>query len=654
MLVSRSSTTKRQMRIGFNLWQFRDGARWGGFAYYGLSLLREFANLIPENMTIFHGSHGRDLLKNIKGYDKIKIVELKYIIDVFKYRSDFDVLFTPFYWPGIDMLDWPTVNVIPDIQEQYYPQFHSADELHLRRVHHPHGARTSTLLITISNFSKKTIVEKFGVAGDNVRVTYLGAHPIFSDEENPGVRPGKLPHGVDKFLFYPANSWRHKNHKAILDALVVLRAKYQVRIPCIFTGYLFESEFNNVDLPAEILARGLNGQVFHIGSVSLPELKYLYLNAAALVHPSLFEGFGIPLVEAMSCGCPIIASERTSIPEIAREAALYFNPDDARDLAGKIWLFMNEHEEVQGRVSVGRSLSREFSDKLCAEKTLQVLNEAYEIASLPSMKAKVKLLPLSDQPFLTAVFDGLSFRKKLMISSIENLCEEFGHRVQIILIVPAKFKNLAAKTFSGEIEIVTLQGKLQEAIDDISRRAKGKYLFFCDGNSNLMSSFLYYLMAYDGLPGTSSELLDGNCYLMDRKGNFRGSLDPLENEAEDRRSFFRQELPAVVLRDAFVRVMANRNHDIRSLADIADELWMSCRRKRIYRVVKYRMGGKAGLRDINLLLMTQKIRSHVQGHSKIGWFLRTTTGNLLLQGAYLVYSCLPAYIQRKIYEWYFK
>jgi len=98
------------------------------------------------------------------------------------------------------------------------------------------------------------------------------------------------------------------NHITLLDALVILRERYSFKPRCVLTG-LPTFEPHEVDIHREILKRGLLETVHHLGVVSLSELKYLYLNAKALVFPGLLEGFGIPVLEAMTVGCPDGGSE---------------------------------------------------------------------------------------------------------------------------------------------------------------------------------------------------------------------------------------------------------------------------------------------------------------------------------------------------------
>jgi glycosyltransferase involved in cell wall biosynthesis len=235
--------------------------------------------------------------------------------------------------------------------------------------------------VTPSNYSKLTLVQDFQIQEDKVKVVQHGLHPIFFESAAKGLTMPAMPAGIGGYLLYPANSWKHKNHQGLLDALLELKEQYGIRISLILTGQLFHGDYNHTDVMFETRRRGLESQVFHLGLVSVATLKQLYANAAALIFPSLFEGFGLPLVEAMSCGCPIIASRGSSIPEIAGEAALYFNPDDPSDIAAKIIHFLDNPREAEIRKRLGKKMATIFTTKRVAEAHLSVLEEAYRIVT---------------------------------------------------------------------------------------------------------------------------------------------------------------------------------------------------------------------------------------------------------------------------------
>src|SRR5262249_44849116 len=135
------------------------------------------------------------------------------------------------------------------------------------------------------------------------------------------------------YLFLPGHSWLHKNHKAALAALAILRDRHNVRLRLVLTG----AESGPPSATHEqIAANGLGQQVTFLGYCPRKEMPALYRGSICLVFPSLFEGFGMPVLEAMASGCPVVCSNSTSLPEIAGNAAWMVDPHDHESLAQAI------------------------------------------------------------------------------------------------------------------------------------------------------------------------------------------------------------------------------------------------------------------------------------------------------------------------------
>jgi glycosyltransferase involved in cell wall biosynthesis len=214
-----------------------------------------------------------------------------------------DVVHFPFSTmiPTID--DKPTVSSILDVQHEYIPEFFSKPEIAYRRLIYGRTARKSTLVIAISEHAATTIHERLGVPRERIRVIYLGSDPsTFFPLDGPR----------EPFLLYPANNWPHKNHQRLFEAFAILRrSRPDLRLVLTGQGHV------GTPLPDGVVARG---------RVSLPELVRLYRTASALVYPSLYEGFGIPVIEAMSTACPVASSNASSLPEVCGDAAVLFDP----------------------------------------------------------------------------------------------------------------------------------------------------------------------------------------------------------------------------------------------------------------------------------------------------------------------------------------
>jgi glycosyltransferase involved in cell wall biosynthesis len=212
----------------------------------------------------------------------------------------------------------PTVATVLDVQHELLPGFFSVPERMYRKAVYGWTVRRSRLVVTISHHAASTIVERLGIAEDRVRPIHLGIdHERFVPGE--GAR--------DEFLLYPALGWPHKNHARLFEAFAVLRDRHP-GLELVLTGYEGAT-------PAGVRA---------LGRVPRDELVRLYQTAAALVFPSLYEGFGQPPLEAMACGCPVGCSNAASLPEVCGDAARLFDPTAVEDMVAAVEEVLDDPE----------------------------------------------------------------------------------------------------------------------------------------------------------------------------------------------------------------------------------------------------------------------------------------------------------------------
>jgi glycosyltransferase involved in cell wall biosynthesis len=203
----------------------------------------------------------------------------------------------------------PAATTIHDLQHEAFPQFFSRPQLTYRRHLYGRSVRASRLVVAVSEHVGDDLAERLGYPRDRVRVIY---HGVDHDRFRPNGR------AREPFLLYPANWWPHKNHELLLEAFAPVRAE-RPDLRLVLTG---------AGHPG-----GLPDGVSSLGRVSDDRLADLYQSAAALVFPSLYEGFGLPPLEAMACGCPVAASRAGALPEVCGEAAVYFDPMSVEDIA---------------------------------------------------------------------------------------------------------------------------------------------------------------------------------------------------------------------------------------------------------------------------------------------------------------------------------
>jgi glycosyltransferase involved in cell wall biosynthesis len=201
--------------------------------------------------------------------------------------------------------DRPHVITLLDVQHLDHPELFRRSERLFRKAAYDRASRKATEVIVISEFVRERVIERLGLDPSRVHAVWLGVdHERFTPA--PDVKREPL-------LLYPARPWPHKNHARLLEAFSLIRQE-RPELRLLLTG---------VGHDPGSLPEGVEARV-----VSASELVGLYRRAACLVFPSLYEGFGLPPVEAMACGCPVAASATGSLLEVCGDAAVLFDPLD--------------------------------------------------------------------------------------------------------------------------------------------------------------------------------------------------------------------------------------------------------------------------------------------------------------------------------------
>ncbi len=228
-----------------------------------------------------------------------------------------------------------------DVQHRDLPDLFSRAERAYRRRFYDAAARRADVVVTISEFAKSRIVALLGIEPERIVVAPLGVN---ASEFEPNLGPR------ENLLLYPANGWPHKNHAALLEAFTLLRAQ-DPALRLVLTGGALDGLGA---VPSGVEVRGLVGR---------GELRQLYRAASALVFPSLYEGFGLPPLEAMASGCPVAASRAGALPEICGDAAVLFDAHHPEAIAGGVQEALARSDELRAR---GLARARTFTWAACS------------------------------------------------------------------------------------------------------------------------------------------------------------------------------------------------------------------------------------------------------------------------------------------------
>jgi glycosyltransferase involved in cell wall biosynthesis len=286
-------------------------------------------------------------------------------------RDAHDALFCPLFILDPAPAGVTTAVTLPDLQHEFFPHYLDPLLLEYRRRAFRASARHADMIFTLSEFSKRTITDLYGVASDKIVVTHLDVDDQFRYPVPlaPSARFAKLAL-PDDYLFYPASFLPHKNHGSLLRALKILVETGRSTLGLVLSA---PSGSPPEWLEDEIARVGVSERVRIIEFQPRDVNVELFRHARALVFPSRFEGFGLPLLEAFHAGTPVIASGVGSCQEVAGDAALYVDENDPPDIAAAVERVLSNPDLARELTERGRKRTEFFSWEQTVESTINSL-----------------------------------------------------------------------------------------------------------------------------------------------------------------------------------------------------------------------------------------------------------------------------------------
>lgn len=375
------------MKIGI------DGRLWDetGVGRYTRNLVLNLQKIDKKNEYVLFvlDKDRQEILKSIRQAqdqnDKFKIIEadirwhtineqlkLSQIIN----KENLDIVHFPY--PSIPIFyNRPFVITIHDLIPYHYPTgkastlplpIYSLKLLGYRFVINK-AAQKAKKIITVSNATKKDIVDHLNVDSNKIVVIYEGVDDKISNFKS---QISNKPQNT-KYFLYIGNVYPHKNLDRLIQALNILISNY----PNIFLIMVGKEDYFYERLKGKVKSMDLEKYVKFLGEVNDEELVNLYKNAIALVMPSLMEGFGLPALEAMANKCLVLASDIPSLKEVCADAAVYFDPYDPKDIAEKMEeVCFNDSNHFSEKIKMGLERTKKFSWQKMAQETLQVYEDS--------------------------------------------------------------------------------------------------------------------------------------------------------------------------------------------------------------------------------------------------------------------------------------
>ncbi len=373
---------KGAIHIGVNahLLSLAENYRSAGISWYCQNLLRHLPGTDPEiQYTVFLGE---------RRYEGVRGLELR-VSRLPTHSPPIRILWEQAIQPwalrraGVDLLHGlaligpllsgrPLVITIHDLSFLHYPQsFHALKRLYLKLFTRL-SVRRAQRVIAISDSTRQDIIEQYGVPSETVDLIYYGSNPAFRPLPAEKVAQFRSDQGLpERFILFVGTLEPRKNVVRLIEAYSRLPASNRPPLMLIGAkGWLYDSVFARVD------ELDLSDAVRFVGYVPGNSLPWWYNAADLFVYPSIYEGFGLPPLEAMACGTPVVTSKASSLPEVVGTAGLLVDPTSTESLASAMEQVLSDQGERDRMRSAGLAQARRFSWDDTARRTLDTYRRA--------------------------------------------------------------------------------------------------------------------------------------------------------------------------------------------------------------------------------------------------------------------------------------
>jgi len=375
--IRRATRSESRLRIGVDIRPFYEPLT--GIGWYLYHLLHEIANHEDVELFLFGDARVTDLGPtlqadlplnahlcwfDLRGHGRISraqraITAAAYVL--WMALVDCDVMFGANYFLPrlLGAIARRRVIAIHDLTYKRYPELLQKETLHNLETHMPREIAAADAIICVSESTREDLLRFYQLDPRRAVTIYSGV-----SVPRPGTRdPGPLP---NRYILFVSTIEPRKNLGVLLDAFERLKSRGAYDGALVVVG--------RVGWKSEDLLSRLDGSgVHHLDYLPPTELASVYRNAEIFVFPSIYEGFGFPLLEAMAYGVPSIAARSSSLPEVGGNAALYFDPTSAHELESSIKLLLLDPALREQLIARGKARAAKFRWDLTAERTLTVL-----------------------------------------------------------------------------------------------------------------------------------------------------------------------------------------------------------------------------------------------------------------------------------------
>jgi len=346
----------------------KTGVEW--YAYY---LIKELIKISSKNNFVLYSSSKLNISLPTNWENRILVWPFKYFWSLIRFSYEMilrkpEVLFVP-----VRALPFfcskKLVFTIHDLGYEVFSKSYSFWQRNYTRFVYQSALKKAKKILVPSEFTKQELIRLYRADPSKIKVISEGYdQEIFKTNKDQQKNQGILKkHGVKKpFLFYLGREEKKKNTLGLIKAFQILRKKF----PDLELVLVGSQGWGYQEIKREILKTKGIKELNYLPAEDIPSL---YQEAEAFVFPSFYEGFGLPLLEAMACECPVVASQAGSLPEVGGEAAIYFNPNNISEIAEKIQMVLTNQNLKDNLKKKGLERVKNFSWEKCAEQTMREL-----------------------------------------------------------------------------------------------------------------------------------------------------------------------------------------------------------------------------------------------------------------------------------------
>ncbi len=287
-------------------------------------------------------------------------------------KTDLDLIHNPSQIPTFFGANQLYIITVHDLTPIIFPKEHKSGKSLIYKLFFPRTLKSADKIIAVSYSTKQDLIKYFKIADNKIKVIHLASDEKFHPLDSEIVNKFKKNHNINfPFILYVGTLEPRKNIPTLIEAFYNLR-KYNLPHKLVITGkkgWKYKLIFETIE------KLNLQNNVIFTGYLPDEDLPALYNAADLFVYPSIYEGFGLPPLEAMSCGCRVITSNTSSLPEVVGDAGIMIDPYDTDALTSSIYEVLTNNELRADMVKKGLERAKMFSWEKTAEETLEIYKD---------------------------------------------------------------------------------------------------------------------------------------------------------------------------------------------------------------------------------------------------------------------------------------